>query len=128
MGYYSNIEGMFTIETKDGSPIDPFVFAYIVKGSGSYEYLIYNPLDCIPHHNYSPTATFSVYGNGKYYDLDDDTDEFAAALNKAGLELSGHLYRVGEEQPDVEKIVVDKNIVTFYAGHIAFDDGTKWDR
>lgn len=128
MGYYSTIEGTFKVSTADGSPVNPFNFVLAVKAAGEIEYLIYDTERCVPHNNVRDELSFPVSGDGKYYYLLKDVNEFAAALEQRNIVLNGYLYRVGEVQPDIQKIIIDNNVVKVYRGYIAFEDGTTWER
>ena len=64
--------------------------------------------------------------NGKFYGIDDEVKRLIEAV-KAHTTVSGTIIGVGEEQPDIWRIVIKDNVATREEAQIVWPDGSPAD-
>lgn len=75
----------------------------------------------------TPT-TFIDFGglSGKFYNLEGDIKSMVATLSDVGITVQGAIECVGEEQPDIWRLVVDNGTVVRETARMLWPDGTEY--
>lgn len=105
MGYYSKVEGF--LGSGDASIDVDSVKDFVQKNSNAGFWA----------ESVSPYE-ISIYGSGKAHNLIDDL----RAISKASkTHLTGEVMRYGEDADDIEKFIVNGDVVISKKGRIVFD-------
>lgn len=72
--------------------------------------------------------TFIDFGDlsGKFYNLEGDIKSLVGTLSEVGITVQGAIECVGEEQPDIWRLVVDNGTVTRETARMLWPDGSEY--
>lgn len=109
MGYYTAVTG----DLRWSQPLTPEQLA-VIKNLYEFEY---------------GADEYGIYFDGeqsKRYDLVDQCKEVVAILGRYKIEVTGILVAIGEEQPDIWRLVFKNGTVVREEVQMTWPDGTKY--
>lgn len=112
MGYYTRLDGEINLSSAPDIEV-----WFSISQMDSFYFL----------EDYTPSRHISFEGlEGKFYHLEKDSSSLINILGQVGISAGGKIVCVGEEQPDIWRLVFTGGTVVREDTKIVWPDGTEY--
>jgi len=119
MGYYSVIRTDAVIDVESVEDAFAKVSAYFTEQKDHIGYWLY-----VEENDESEIAIYSHGESGKAYEWEHELSDLLSFVAVLGGKLNGVFYREGEENTDIERFIIQDNVITGQElAKIVFSDG-----